>query len=381
MSKYSVIVLSEFFPPSKAGGGVMISIRNLILSVGSTLKFSVYTSRKDLGAAEAYSSEDMETVAAGLPAKVVYMNGFFEKLVLIFNVVLGLKKDQVLYVNSFFNRLFSMWPVLLVFIFRKSIILAPRGEFSPGALNIKRRRKFVYIRIFKKIILNKRIVFHVSSESERNDVQRVLGSECIIHIARNVSSSPPKHLPTAGEKNRLVFCSRISKKKNLKRAIECLGQVKSDVAFDIYGPLEDLDYWAECQSEINKLPEHVNVQYLGALSPEDVCETISGYRAMVFLTLGENYGHIIAESLQAGVPVVLADTTPWLDLQEQGAGWVVSLDNNQQIVNALEQANKLSEAESKLYQQKCLSYSEKVNDVQQSVSNHLKLFDLIIQRG
>jgi glycosyltransferase involved in cell wall biosynthesis len=42
-------------------------------------------------------------------------------------------------------------------------------------------------------------------------------------------------------------------------------------------------------------------------------------------TRGENFGHVISESLQAGCPVLISDQTPWQGLEEKKAGWVNSL--------------------------------------------------------
>ena len=40
----------------------------------------------------------------------------------------------------------------------------------------------------------------------------------------------------------------------------------------------------------------------------------------------ESYGHIIMESLTALTPVLISNTTPWLNLETAGVGWALSLD-------------------------------------------------------
>jgi glycosyltransferase involved in cell wall biosynthesis len=376
--KRCVIVLSEFFPPSKAGGGVMISIKNLIVSASSYFDFVVYSSRNDLGSDEVYSDLDIAKATENLKAKFVYVDGFFKKILVIFSLVCSLRNDQVLYVNSFFNKIFSIWPVFLTFLMRKNIVIAPRGEFSIGALDIRKKRKSIYIAFFRKVILSDRVIFHVSNKKEKEDVQRLFGTDCMVEIATNIASTPSTdELYDSSElKNKFVFCSRISKKKNLKVLIQYLGKMKSENVFiDIYGPIEDPEYWAECVKEISLLPSNVTVKYMGPLSPEDVSGALMGYKAMLFLTLGENYGHVIAESLQVGVPVVLANTTPWLDLDEKGVGWIVSLNNPEQILSVLEKVAGLSESERMEYRKRCLTYAEKISDVRANVREHIRLFE------
>jgi glycosyltransferase involved in cell wall biosynthesis len=45
-----------------------------------------------------------------------------------------------------------------------------------------------------------------------------------------------------------------------------------------------------------------------------------------FPTRGENYGHVIAESLSVGTPVLISDQTPWRELSSDGLGWDLPLE-------------------------------------------------------
>lgn len=56
-----------------------------------------------------------------------------------------------------------------------------------------------------------------------------------------------------------------------------------------------------------------------------------------FPTKGENYGHVIAEALCAGLPIVIADTTPWRNLQSLGIGWDLPLSNPTAFSKALDE--------------------------------------------
>ena len=54
-----------------------------------------------------------------------------------------------------------------------------------------------------------------------------------------------------------------------------------------------------------------------------VISTFGLYDAFVFPTLGENFGHVIAESLASSCPVICSDQTPWTPVLEAGGGQVV----------------------------------------------------------
>ncbi len=125
----------------------------------------------------------------------------------------------------------------------------------------------------------------------------------------------------------IAFLSRISRKKNLDYAIRALAEVEGHLRFDIYGPVEDRDYWEECLRLISGLSEWIQVTYLGAVPHEDVARVLGAHDLFLFPTKGENYGHVIREALMAGCPVVLSDQTPWRGLQELGVGWDLPLDD------------------------------------------------------
>lgn len=135
---------------------------------------------------------------------------------------------------------------------------------------------------------------------------------------------------------RVVFISRVSPMKNLVGALSMLRGVSGEVAFHIYGPLEDLAYWEACKSEINSLPSNVQVEYLGEVEHSRVSRLFSGYDLFLLPTLGENFGHVICEALGAGCPVLISDRTPWRKLSEAGAGWDIPLDDVQAFHRALQ---------------------------------------------
>lgn len=113
--------------------------------------------------------------------------------------------------------------------------------------------------------------------------------------------------------------------------------VKVPVLFDILGPREDSGYWAECEAQIAALPAHVEVRTLGSLPHEQVVPTLAGYDLFFLPTMGENFGHAISEALSAGLPLLIADTTPWKAISSSGAGWDLPLAEPWRFVAAIEE--------------------------------------------
>jgi glycosyltransferase involved in cell wall biosynthesis len=213
------------------------------------------------------------------------------------------------------------------------VVLAPEGEFSPGALQLKATKKKIFRKLAFPGRLYRDLIWKAASEPEREDIRRVAGEGCEIFIAPNM---PPrvilesyafeqKPLKRTGAA-RLVFLSRVVPKKNVLHTLEILPNIEGEIEFDIYGPLEDEAYWAECQQLIAKMPANIKVTHRGSIPYEAVAETMTGYHYFVLPTLGENFGHVMPEAFSAGCPVVISDQTPWRNLAEKNIGWDLPLE-------------------------------------------------------
>ena len=252
----------------------------------------------------------------------------------------------MLYLNSFFDSVFTIMPLLarrLGLLVEAPVLLAPRGEFSTGALRLNRLKKRVYIWLSQFFGLYNNIRWHASSEYETDDIKREISVvDDVILVALDLPTrvsteeKPQFEWCTSQEALRVVFLSRISPMKNLNYALRVLERVTAQVVFDIYGPIEDAAYWQLCLELCNSMPQNIAITYRGAILPNDVAKTFANYDLFLFPTQGENYGHVIAESLSVGTSVLLSDQTPWRNLEADGLGWDMPLDDIAGFVKILE---------------------------------------------
>jgi glycosyltransferase involved in cell wall biosynthesis len=333
----AILTFVRYYQPGFKSGGPVRTIVNLVAQLHGDFDFRIVTSDRDVLDAEPYSG-----ILAGEwndvgPVKVLYVSPERQSLAHI-KAILRETRYDVLYLNSFFDAGFALRPLWAQFTgcpYRRPTVLAPRGEFSEGALYLKRWKKKPYIWFARAAGLYRDIVWQASSEYELADIRRAMGP-----AAKRVIIAP--NLPTAsevertrhrdrgrGEKLKVLFLSRISRKKNLEFALRVLSRVRTDVDFSIYGTVEDDGYWQQCQSLIARLGGHVRVTVMGPANPSDVPAIMAEHDLFLLPTLGENYGHVIAEALSAGTPVLIANTTPWRDLDKAGVGWDLSLDSEE----------------------------------------------------
>lgn len=338
MKKEKVLVFTGHYLPGYKGGGPIKTIANLLAYTGKAVAYSLITKDRDLGDTEPYTTVQpgQWNQVDGTP--VFYSQTGIKGFIQILKILITREYDAV-YLNSFFSFRFSFLPLLLTRLLGQKVVLGPRGEFSEGALGLKAGKKNAFIRLYKLLRLHKKILFQASSEFEAEDIRRTLGDGVDIWVAEDIGSQDFANvvLPKDEHTLKAVFVSRISPMKNLLGAIEMLAQAREPVVYDIYGPREDEQYWVACQEKIDMLPANVQVNYQGALPPQEVINTIAGYDVFFMPTKGENYGHVIAEALCAGLPLVIADTTPWRDLQDKGLGWDLPLANPKSFASALDE--------------------------------------------
>ncbi|WP_307274266.1 glycosyltransferase [Arthrobacter sp. W4I7] len=236
-----------------------------------------------------------------------------------------------MYVNSFFDPKYSIFPQML-FLMRilqpRIFVIAPRGEFSAGALKIKAVKKQTYIRLFKLLGLRSRVLWHASSTLEADNIRAAAGDDAEIVVRENDTLLPPiADRPRAQVHPgvlKAVFLSRLSPKKGLLTLLRGLQSVSEPLVLDVIGPAEDKDYFDQCSAAAVTVPSSVTINFLGPRNPDDIRTTLADYDVFLFPTEGENFGHVIAEALSVSCPVLCADVTPWSEILASGGGQVVA---------------------------------------------------------
>jgi glycosyltransferase involved in cell wall biosynthesis len=331
MSRPRVLVVADYYLPGFRAGGPVRAISNTIGRLASGTDFFVVTRDHDADGSK-YGGVEVGRWTEGSAGRVLYAPRLTPAL--LQRCVADTTCD-VIWLNSFFSR--ASIGVLVsrrMGRIRPPVLLAPRGEFSPGALALKRRRKAIAMRLLQRTGCLRSIHWLASSARERDDIARAMGASPITRVPESVAAVAEADEPwqaKSARKLKAVFAGRIAPTKNLHFLLEVLAQCHGDIHLDIVGPLEDADYWARCQAMVQRFPATVSVEYTGEATHRDLQRRLSTYDVMILPTLGENFGHVVVEAWAAGCPVLLSDRTPWRQLRSQGLGWDVPLDHQEWI--------------------------------------------------
>jgi len=350
----TILVFVPYYLPGYRSGGPARSIANLVAHLGADLHFVVVTADRDAGDVAAYPDIVPGRCHRVGRADVIYLGAAQRRPDRVASLIHAVRPD-VLYLNSFFSPAFSISVVLLRRlgrIARLPIVLAPRGEFSPGALRIKPQRKRAWLAASRVLRVYDDVLWQASSPLEAAHIRRCVapverGRGAWIMVAPIIARSEPAGAAADGPHSagarakaagrlRVVFLSRLSPKKNLLGALRMLGSVRGEVDFDIFGPVEDEKYWRACRAAMGELPPNVRAVYQGSVPPDRVPAVLAQHDLFFLPTFGENYGHVIREALAAGTPVLVSDQTPWRDLRAAGIGWDLPLDRPDAFRDVLE---------------------------------------------
>jgi len=346
----AILVLVSFYPPAYRAGGPPRTVPRIVDALSDEFRFGIVTRDGDLG---------VTTHLAGVVPDRWMTHGRGRRLYLSTRrrwtggVIASIRRTRhdALYLNSLFSFEFSLTPLLLRragIVPRRGLVIAPRGELDASALAFKRRRKRLYIWLARTLGLLADATWHAASENEAAAITGHFGARAPVAIAADIPSQPVESVsvpPKEAGRLDVVFLSRIARMKNLDFAISVLRDVKGIVNFDVFGPIEDHRYWAECARAADALPGNVKFRYRGVVQPEEVAGVLQRHHLFLLPTQGESFGHAIAESLMAGCPVLISDQTRWRDLEARRCGWDVPLSRPDRFSAVIDRCVRMDDAE------------------------------------
>lgn len=377
--KKDILIIMGRYLPGYKGGGPTRSIANLVENLGNEYNFKILAYDRDYGDTEAYSDIIKDRWNKVGNAEVFYIKpkGF------TFKVLKQMVKDiDIVYLCGCFNdyaiKILIMKKINMI---KQPVIIAAMGLFSPMAFRIKYIKKKSFINIFNVLGMFKNIYWSATSEMEKKEIEELISTNNNVFIAqdlpRKVSGKDVIKIKNDNKLN-IIFLSRISKKKNLKYAIQILQHVKSSVKFNIYGPVEDKLYWEDCKIELDRLPRNIEWEYGGAIEPNKILKVFKKGHIFLFPTLGENYGHVIQEALSAGCSCIISDQTPWQDLDKYNIGRVIPLENKDKFINEIEYYSRLTEDELQEIAIRCVDYAKDKSNSKDLVDAYKEIFNYFI---
>jgi glycosyltransferase involved in cell wall biosynthesis len=253
-------------------------------------------------------------------SRIVFSRGFFFK-----------KKIDYIYLIKNFDLIhyFGGWNffhfkiIFLSLLFKKKIIITPMGIFDEWSLNQKKIKKKIALNIYQKFLLNKVNLIHVTSEDEKESLKKISRNKKITYIPHGIESieSETKKF-FQGNKKKALFFSRLHEKKGIIDLIDSWLNIKNkEWELHIYGP----DYGNYTKIIKDKIKNNPSIILYESVFNKKK-ELLKKYDLFVLPSKSENFGYVILEALQLGLPVLTTNKTPWEIIKTRNAGWIINAE-------------------------------------------------------
>ncbi len=375
-----MLFIDWYLPGFKAGGPIR-SVANLVERLKDEFEFKIVTTNSDLEDPTPYTDIQPDCWQASPDGTPTFYFSTKKPSPSQIKALILNEQPDVIYLNSMYSVPFSVHPIRLTqsLLPKCKIVLAPRGMLSPGALAIKPLKKHLFLIFARSIGWYDKVKWHASSETEKNEVVGVFGKKSDVSIARNLTKKrilkEVQRSKRQGEL-KLVYIGRISPVKNLLQCLEQLRKLNTtcDVTYDIYGFIDDKEYWDKCQKLISTLPSNIKVNLIGTVENDKLGDVIKPYHFLFMLTLNENFGHAIVEALAESCPVIISNRTPWRDLAQKKAGWDLDLSDDRFIETALSDGCNMQQEEYNEWKNGAFEMAGAIFDDEAVIADNRKLF-------
>lgn len=287
-----LLIIADWYLPGYSAGGPIKSLSRLVNSLENEFEITLVTRDHDMG----NRNEKFHKVSPHKLARVVYVSNYFQLIRLLIS---EFSRMNILYLNSFFSFFGAILPLMLTRLLSSEslIVLSPRGELLEQRLAHKSKKKKIFLSIFRS--LYSKATFIASSREEHDEIKNRFENRTVI-----IKNLPPEVKVSVFKNNRsgVYWASRIMPYKGLWEALdicETLG-----LKLNVYGPIEDKAFFERCQHRFNE-----TLLYKG--SYKVLPDSFKYFKVFLFPTHGENYGHVIAESLALGNIVISSERIPW----------------------------------------------------------------------
>jgi glycosyltransferase involved in cell wall biosynthesis len=219
-------------------------------------------------------------------------------------------------------------------------VLAPRGMLETWALQHNAWKKRLAWLLYQKRDLQKVTAFHATASSEAESIRRLGFKQPIAVIPNGVDpllNPPQRSIKASSAPRKALFLSRLHPKKGIPFLLHAWAALKPAHWELLIVGNDESQHQNQLEALTDSLGIRDSVRFPGPVYGEEKDRVFREADLFILPTYSENFGIVVAESLQYGIPVITTTGTPWQELQQYDCGWWVE-PTQEGITSALKEA-------------------------------------------
>jgi len=336
------LIIPSFFPAVVYGGPIFSTLHTLEkLAKMQDMEIFVSTTNANMTKKLDKKTNIWQKIDDGFFVKY-YDETIINKISfpLLFNLWRDIKKTDMVHIQSIFSTP-TLIGLFYAKIFRKPIMLSPRGQFGPWCLAHGSNFKQLWLDLLIKPFV-KNILWHATSDQEKLEIKAIFPEADVIVITNGISFNTFDKSTRLSKKD---FVQKFAKKQmsHVEKIIVSMGRLQKKKGFDIliasfakameifpHAKLliagNDEGEKQNLVHQIERLGLKESVFLIGHIAGQDKIDFLANADLFVLPSHNENFGNVYLESLAAGTPIIASKNTPWSEVEDGGCGkWV---DNN-----------------------------------------------------
>jgi glycosyltransferase involved in cell wall biosynthesis len=330
-----VLHISPSYKPAYGYGGTTVSISSLCEALQRNRgNVTVFTTTAN-GKTELRVTRKVGVLVEGVPVHYFrritkdHLHFSPSLYVQLYRHIKKRKQDctfMVIHIHSWWN-LVSMISCSIGLLLKVPVVVTPRGMLT----NYTFGHKNEYIKRLTHTIVGKRLLeathIHATSDKEKHDILEFLqpkGITVIPNLLADFVRVKESTIPVCPFK--MIFLSRIDKKKGLEVLFEAVAKLKLKYHLTIAGT-GPKPYIFSLKALAQVLGIGDSISWIGQVDREEKYTVLSSHHLFVLASHNENFGNAVLESLSVGTPVLITEQVGLSDyIIQSGLGWVCKQD-------------------------------------------------------
>ncbi|CAA6807580.1 MAG: Putative glycosyltransferase [uncultured Sulfurovum sp.] len=367
------LIIPTFYPATGFGGPIFSTLYAAkALSSLDNIELIVSTTNANANKAKKLDVKINTPIEFNQNFFVKYYNAVIGEVSfsLFTNIWKEIKSADVVHLQAIFG---TAIPVSLLYakIFKKPLLLSPRGSLCEWCLNQGNGFKCVWLRLFIKPFANS-ITWHATSDKEKEDILEQFPKATVYKVPNGIDieaftkvnyyhkeTYTQKYLQIKQNPSKIIVSmGRLHKVKGFDILIKSFQKIclkYPDAILLIAGKDAGEKAHLDKLIESHKLTE--SIFFVGEVSDQDKIDFLANADLFILPSHTENFGNVYVESLAAGTPIIASTGTPWSEVESYHCGkWV---ENS--VESTTKAALILLEQDRKVLRKNALILAEKYN--------------------